>query len=395
MKDWASDRVKGMGGYAFDEVDQRVAALKKEGVKPIDFGVGDPTDDTPAVVRAACKKAVDKRKNSGYPSYVGCEEYRQTIAQWTKKRFGVSLDAGKEISSTVGAKEGVFNLHEGFVNPGDYVISPNPGYPPYERGTRFAEGKSWFYPLLQENDYLPRLSEIPSEVVKKAKILWINYPNNPTGAVATREFFKEAVDFGKDNQVIVASDECYTEIYFGEKPLSILQFAREGVISVQSLSKRSNMTCYRVGWMAGDESIVSVFKKVKTNVDSGTATFIQDAATAALKDEQHVAKMRALYHKKRDVLVSALKKAGMPDCTPPATLYLWQRAPQGMTGLDFALRLLQKDLGLVTTPGAWIARESNGLNPGKDFVRFALVPSLAECRQAAEKIRDALAKPKR
>ncbi len=388
MADWASNRVKSIGGYAFDEVEKKVAALKKEGMKPIDFGVGDPTDDTPAVVRAACKKAVDKRKNSGYPSYVGCEEYRQTIAQWTKKRFGVSLDAGKEIASNVGAKEGVFNLHEGFVNPGDYVISPNPGYPPYERGTLFAEGKSWFYPLLQKNDYLPKLSEIPAEVVTKAKILWINYPNNPTGAVATREFLKEAVDFGKDHHLIVAADECYTEIYYGEKPLSILQFAREGVIAVQSLSKRSNMTGYRVGWMAGDENLISVFKKVKTNIDSGTATFIQDAAAAALKDEKHVAKMRALYRKKRDLMVGALKKAGMPDCTPPATLYIWQHAPEGMSGLDFALRLLQKDLGLVTTPGAWISKDFNGMNPGQHYARFALVPSLAECKKAATKIRE-------
>ena len=274
------------------------------------------------------------------------------------------------------------------MNPGDYVISPNPGYPPYERGTLFAEGRSWLYPLLEENDYLPKLSEIPPEVVKKAKILWINYPNNPTAATAPRAFYKEAVDFGKDHDLIVASDECYTEIYFGEKPLSILQFAREGVIAVQSLSKRSNMTCYRVGWMAGDESIISVFKKVKTNIDSGTATFIQDAASAALRDEKHVAKMRALYCKKRDLMVAALKKAGLPDCTPPATLYLWQRAPQGMSGVDFALRLLQKDLALVTTPGAWISKDFNGQNPGQQYVRFALVPGLAECRKAAEKIKE-------
>jgi LL-diaminopimelate aminotransferase len=325
--------------------------------------------------------------DSGYPSYIGTLDYRETIAKWTKQRFNVSLDPATEIASTIGAKEAVFNLHEGFVNPGDYVIMPNPGYPPYQRGTLFAEGKSHFYPLLKENDFLPDLEKIPSDVVKKAKLMWINYPSNPTGVMITKEKLKEVIDFGKDNNIIIGSDECYTEIYYGEKPLSILELAKEGVFAIQSLSKRSAMTGYRIGWLAGDSNIVDIFKKVKTNIDSGTATFIQDAASAALLDEKHVEEFRDMYKKKRDIVCDALTSIGLEDCTPSATLYIWQKTPSGMSSVDFAKNLLDKDVAIVTTPGAWISDEVDGLNPGEGYVRFALVPTLTDCKSAAEKIK--------
>ena len=184
----------------------------------------------------------------------------QTSADWTNKRFDVILNSAPEIPYTIGAKEAVFNFHEGVVNPGDSVIMPNPGYPPYERGTLFAEGKPYFYPLLKENDFLPELDKIPKDVVKKAKLLWINYPNNPTGATITKEKLKEIIDFGKDNNIIIGSDECYSEIYFEDKPISILELTKEGVFAVQSLSKRSAMTTYRVGWLAGDERVIDIKK---------------------------------------------------------------------------------------------------------------------------------------
>ena len=262
----------------------------------------------------------------------------------------------------------------------------NPGYPPYERGTLFAEGKSYFAPLLKENNFIIDFSRIPKDIVKKAKILWINYPNNPTGAVATDEFFKEAVDFCQDNNIILASDECYTEIYFGKKPKSILEFAKEGAISFQSFSKRSAMTCYRLGWVAGDENIISGFKKLKTNIDSGTATFIQDAGIAALNDEKHVQMMIKDYKEKRDIMVEALTSAGLDDCTPDATLYIWQKVPDKKDSVGFAKKLLAKNIAVVVTPGKWISKEVNGTNPGENYVRFALVPTLDECRLAAERI---------
>ena len=382
----ASDRLNGISSYAFADVDNEVAKLKQAGFSPIDFGVGDPKEPTPDIVRAQIKKAVDARKSSGYPSYIGTEEYRSEIARWSKKRFGVSLDHQKEITSTIGSKEAVFNFPNAFMNPGDYAIMPNPGYPPYERGTLFSQGKSYFLPLLKENGFLMDIGKIPREVRKKTKILWINYPNNPTGAVCSDEFFKEVIDFGHDNGIIIASDECYTELYFDKKPRSILEFTKEGVVAFYSLSKRSAMTSYRIGWVSGDEGIISLFKKLKTNIDSGTPTFIQDAAIAALKDEKHVKKMRGDYLQKRDLMVVSLKSIGLEDCTPCATIYIWQKTPKNTSSVEFAKKLLQKDIAVVVTPGAWISTTFNDLNPGENYVRFALVPTIEECTVAAERI---------
>jgi len=387
MKIEPSNRVKSIGSYAFADVDNEVKKLIKLGITPIDFGVGDPKDPTPGLIRNYAKRAIDKRKDSGYPSYIGSLDYRETVAKWVKKRFNVDLDPATEVASTIGAKEAVFNFPEGVVNPGDIVIMPNPGYPPYERGTLFAEGKAYFYPLLKENGFLPDLSKIPSDVCKKAKLMWINYPSNPTGAMISREKLQEIIDFGRKNDIIIGSDECYTEIYFGEKPLSILELSKEGVFAIQSLSKRSAMTTYRIGWIAGDSRIVDIFKKVKTNIDSGTATFIQDAACAALLDEKHVEEFRDSYKKKRDILIDALTSIGLEDCTPEGAMYIWQKVPSGMSSVEFAKKLLDKDIAIVTTPGAWISNEVDSVNPGEGYVRFALVPSISECKMAAEKIR--------
>ena len=390
MKIQISQKLAGIPNYAFAEVDNEFAKLKAAGITPIDFGVGDPKEPTPETVRKALKKAVDLRKSSGYPSYNGSEEYRQEVAKWSRKRFGVELDYAKEISSTIGAKEAVFNFPQAFLNQGDYVISPNPGYPPYEKGTLFAGGRTYFAPLLKENNFLMDLDSIPKDIAKKSKILWINYPNNPTGAVATEEFLKEVIDFGHDNNVIIASDECYSEIYFDEKPQSILEYSKEGVVVFQSLSKRSAMTGYRVGWVVGDENIISAFKKLKPNIDSGTPTFIQDAAIAALQDEKHVEKMRNDYKAKRDILIDAFVSIGLEDCTPAGTLYIWQKTPDKVDSVEFAKKLLKKEIAIVVTPGAWISNNFNGLNPGNNYVRFALVPTIEETREAAKRIMEHL-----
>ena len=384
----ASRRVRSIGGYAFDEVDKEVSRLRAAGITPTDFGVGDPTVPTPKLIREACQRGIDARATSGYPSYVGAAEYRAAIAAWYERRFGVSLDPATEITSTIGAKEAVFHVAEGFVDPGDVVIAPSPGYPPYTRGTLFAEGTLWYYPLLSENGFLPNFAKIPAEVAKAAKIFWLNYPQNPTGACAPARVFEEAVRFCRDHDILLASDEAYTEIFFEEAPHSALQFGREGVVIFHSLSKRSAMTGYRVGFVAGDKDAVAVFKKVKTNIDSGTPTFIQDAAIAALSDETHVAQMRDEYRQKRDILCDALTSIGLPRCAPAGTLYVWQRVPQGMTSVAFAKRLLAPETALVTTPGSWISDVCDGgLNPGEGYVRFALVPSLEETQAAAAKIR--------
>ena len=387
MRNRAAKRLTAIGAYAFEEVDKKVEELKARGVRPIDFGVGDPTTPTPAFIRRAAAEALEARRSSGYPSYVGSLEFRQAVAAWAQRRFGVALDPASEISSTIGSKEAVFNFHEGVVDPGDIVLCPSPGYPPYSRGTLFAEGRPYQLPLSSGSGFRVDFASIPEKVAKRAKVLWLNYPNSPSGAVADEAFYREALAFARTRGIIVASDEAYSEIYFGAPPVSCLNVAKEGVLVFQSLSKRSAMTGYRIGWVMGDPELVAIFRKTKTNIDSGTPTFLQDAAVAALGEEEHVEGFRREYRAKRDLLCAALVKAGLPDCTPASTLYVWQRVPKGMSSVQFATFLLDEKLAIVTTPGSWIAEPTaDGKNPGEGYVRFALVPSIEDTRLAAERL---------
>jgi LL-diaminopimelate aminotransferase len=386
-----SRRLAAIGGYAFDEVGRRVEALKARGIRPVDFGVGDPTVPTPAFAREALKRAVDARATSGYPDYQGDPSFREAAAAWMKRRFGAALDPATEICATIGSKEAVFHIHEALVDPGEVVLCPSPGYPPYKRGTAFAEGTPWFYPLSKSNGFLPDLDAIPADVAAKARAIWVCYPNSPTGAVADEAFYRRLLAWADRHGVTVLSDEAYTEIWFGRSaPPSILSVRKEGVLAFFSMSKRSAMTGWRVGWVAGDARLVSLFRKVKTNVDSGTATFVQDGAAAALSDETHVGAFRREYREKRDVLVAALVRAGLPDCTPESTLYVWQRTPKGTSGVEFAQRLLDPAIAVVCTPGEWLSDPvADGTNPGAGHVRFALVPSLEDTKRAAERIASA------
>lgn len=383
-----SQRLQTLGAYAFAEVDREVEKLRAANIPVIDFGVGDPTVPTPEIVREATKRAVDRRASSGYPSYIGAKELRVALSVYCKKRYGVTVDPESEITSTAGSKEAIFHVHEGLLNPGDVVLMPSPGYPPYSRGTKFAEGIPYYYPLRRENGFLPDLKSFPKEVLRKAKAIWVNYPNSPTGAVAPDSFYRDLIAFGESNGIALLSDEAYTEIYFTEKPpRSLLEFGKDGVLVFNSFSKRSAMTGYRVGWAMGDARLIACLRKVKTNLDSGTPTFIQDGAIAALSDETHVAQMREDYRRKRDTLIAALRKAGLPDCTPASTLYVWQAVPQGMSSADFAKRLLDPKVAIVTTPGAWLGEKlEDGSNPSEGFVRFALVPSQEEVEEAARRL---------
>lgn len=385
-----SNKLSSLTPYAFAEIDRKVARLKEEGIHVIDFGVGDPTEPPPKIAREAIKKCVDLRATEGYPSYIGSRDFRRAIADWTRRRFAIQLSVETEICASVGSKEAVFNFPKAFIDPGDVVLVPNPGYPPYSRGALFAGADVFFMNILPENGFLPDLDSIPEDVRERARIMWINYPNNPTGAVAPREFFEKAISFGHKNDIIIASDEAYSENYYGDPPHSILEFERDGVAVFHSLSKRSCMTGYRVGWVAGDSQIIDAFKRLKTNIDSGTPTFIQDAAVAALSDEVHVEGMRELYRKKRDVIVDAFVGAGISESRPDATLYIWQRVPEGFDSVSFAERLLQPDIAVVVTPGTLISEETPCGNPGEGFVRLALVPSLEECELAAARIREYL-----
>ncbi|MGQ0614358.1 MAG: aminotransferase class I/II-fold pyridoxal phosphate-dependent enzyme [Planctomycetaceae bacterium] len=383
-------RVRTLPAYPFAVIDEKVRALKEAGASPIDFGVGDPTLPTPALVRERGRAAMDERAASGYPSYIGDASYREAVAAWMHRRFGVSLNSATEITSTIGSKEGIFHFPLAFVNPGDVVLCPAPGYPPYARGTSFAGGTPYFLPLRRETGFLPDLDAIPEELAARARILWLNYPNSPSGAIAPASFLERAAAWGRARGILVVNDEAYTELYFGPAaPRSILEFGLEGVVSFQSMSKRSAMTGWRVGWTAGDASAIAAFRKVKTNIDSGTPTFLQDAAVAALADETHVAEARQAYRRKRDLLADTFVAMGLPDCRPAAAIYLWQRLPPGVRSVEFAERLLEREIAVVCTPGAWLSDAcADGTNPGEGHVRFALVPSFEETREACARLRE-------
>jgi LL-diaminopimelate aminotransferase len=383
--------IKNLKSFAFDDIEEMFQNLKKQGVTPIDFGIGDPKDETPEFIREVAKKSIDKNATRGYPLYDGTIEYRKSISNWYKKRFNVAIDENKEICPAIGAKEIVFNLPNAFIEPGDYVLIPNPGYPPYLKGTLFARGIPYFLNLTKENNFLPNFEEIPNEILKKSKILWLNYPNSPTGKIASIKFLEKAVQFAKLNNLILINDECYSELYYDKKPNSILEITKEGVLSINSLSKRSLMTGWRVAWIAGDSNLISSIKKLKTNIDSGIPYFIQDAAIAALEDENHIEEQRKKITIKKEIITKAFKDAGFEESLPDGTFYIWQKLPENITGSKLAKKLLEKEYGIVVTPGEMLSEEINGFNPGKYYIRIALVPSIEECKIAAEKITKAIA----
>jgi LL-diaminopimelate aminotransferase len=383
----ASERLNRIPKYAFAEINAKVAELKAAGVTPIDFGVGDPSEPTPDFVIEALGEAAKKHARSGYPNYTGSDYFKEECAGYMERTFGVKLDPATEICSNIGSKEAVFNFPEGFVNPGDVVICPSPGYPPYKTGTIFAEGVPYYAPLLEENDFMLDYEAIPEDVAAKAKIIWINYPNSPTGAVATREYYEGLIAWANANDIIIAADEgCYIDVYFGERPLSILEVGREGVVVFYSLSKRNNMTGYRVGFVAGDPKVIDIYKRLKTNIDSGTANFVQDAAVAAMRDTDHVEIMRKLYMEKGTMLIEALTEMGLETKAPEATFYIWQKVPG--SDVEFAKKLLDPAIGIVVTPGSLISDEcTGGVNPGAGYVRFALMPTMEEIKIACDKLK--------
>lgn len=389
----ASERLNRIPKYAFAEINAAKDRLKESGVKVIDFGVGDPSSPTPDFVIKELQEAAVRHAGTGYPDYTGAMSYLEACARYMKRRFGVELDPKTEISSSIGSKEAVFNFPEAFVNPGDIVICPSPGYPPYKTGTIFAEADPYYAPLLESNNFLIDFDSIPQEVTARAKIMWINYPNSPTGALAPREYYERLIEWAHKHEIIIAADEgCYIDIFFEDKPMSILEVAREGIAVFYSLSKRNNMTGYRAGFVAGDAKVIEIFKRLKTNIDSGTPNFVQDAAIAALDDDAHQEEMCALYEQKRAILKDALTSIGLEWKGSAGTFYIWQRVPEGMSDVDFAKKLLDPEIGIVVTPGSLISDpcempDGQMINPGEGYVRFALMPTIEEMHEAAERLK--------
>ena len=365
-----SDRVKNIPPYLFAEIDRAIEKKRAQGVDVISFGIGDPDMPTPENIILRLNKAADDPENHRYPSYAGMLSFREAAAAWYKKRFGVSLDAQNEVLALIGSKEGIAHIPLAFVNPGDVVLLSDPGYPVYRIGTILADGIPVEMPLLEENGFLPDYSAIPKEAVKKAKLMFINYPNNPTAAVADRKFFKETVSFAKENDIILCHDAPYSEVAFdGYKAPSMLEIpgAKEVGIEFHSLSKTYNMTGWRIGFAVGNPEVISGLGKIKENVDSGVFQAVQEAGIEALSGPQDsIVKNMLVFQERRDIMVDGLNDLGLDVKKPKATFYLWFSMPKKYkSSVKFAADLLDRT-GIVMTPGVGFGKYGEG------YVRCAL-----------------------
>jgi len=379
-----AERLKKLPPYLFKAIDEKKAEVRAKGVDIIDLGVGDPDIPTPQHIVEELKRAADDPANHRYPSYSGMKEFRETVAQWYKRRFGVDLDPDNEVVSLIGSKEGIAHFPLAFVNPGDVVLVPSPAYPVYGISTLFAGGEAYIVTLREENDFLPNLAAIPPEILKRAKVMFINYPNNPTSAVADRSFFQEVVEFAKKNRIIVCHDAAYTEVAFdGYQPPSFLEVegAKDVGVEFHSLSKTYNMTGWRIGFAVGNKEAIGGLGAIKTNIDSGAFQAVQLAAIKALRGPQDcVAQMRKIYQERRDVMVEGLMGAGFEVRKPKATFYLWVKVPDGYTSAEITTRLIE-ETGVVVTPG-------NGFGEaGEGYFRIALTQDKDRLKEAVERIR--------
>lgn len=362
-------RVDSLPPYLFAEISKKIAEKRAQGVDVISFGIGDPDLPTPDYLLDVLATASRDPANHRYPESEGLPELHEAIAKWYGTRFGVKLDPKTEVLPLIGSKEGIGHIALCFIDPGDVALVPDPGYPVYGVGTLLAGGEPYYLPLTDENDFLPDFDAVPEAIARKAKVLWLNYPNNPTGAVADLEFFERAVAFARKYDVAVLHDGPYSEVAFdGHRPVSFLEAngAKDVGIEFHSLSKSYNMTGWRIGMAVGNAEIIDALMRVKSNLDSGIPQAIQRMAIAALEGPQDViAEHNAIYERRRDRLVAALTKLGLRLRAPKASLYLWARVPEGMTSVQFATRLLD-EAGVVVTPGI-------GYGPtGEGYVRLSI-----------------------
>ncbi|HLC28581.1 MAG TPA: LL-diaminopimelate aminotransferase [Dehalococcoidia bacterium] len=364
-----ANRIEQLPAYLFAEISRKIAQKRSQGVDVISFAIGDPDMPTPEHILDALVEASRDPANHRYPESEGLLELREAIARWYARRFGVELDPQREVLPLIGSKEGIGHIALCFIDPGDVALVPDPGYPVYAVGAALAGGEPYYLPLTEENDFLPDLDAVPEEVARRAKILWLNYPNNPTGAVADLEFFDRAVALARRYDLAILHDGPYSEVTFdGYRPVSFLQAegALQTGIEFHSLSKSYNMTGWRIGMAAGNATIIDALMRVKSNLDSGIPQAIQRMAIAALDGSQEcVEEHNQVYQRRRDRLVGALLKLGLRLRPPKASLYLWARVPEGATSVEFATQLLD-EAGVVVTPGV-------GYGPtGEGFVRLSL-----------------------
>jgi len=379
-----SKKIQALPPYLFLEIDKAKRKARAEGRDIIDFGVGDPDQPTPQFIIDALSQAAQDPANHRYALDQGMPVLRSAISGWYKRRFSVNLNPDTEILPLIGSKEGIAHFPLAFLNPGDLSLVPDPCYPPYKGGTILAGGKPYLMPLLESNAFFPDLNKIPFIARKKAKIIFVNYPNNPTNACAGDDFYKRLIEFAVKNKIIIISDLAYSEMaYDGYKPSSLLEFpgAREVTIEFHSLSKTFNMTGWRIGWASGNPQLISALAKVKSNIDSGIFSAVQLAGVAALDGPQDYLKsMCQLYQERRDILCAGLNALGWKAIKPKATFYVWIKIPPKEGSLSFAGRLL-KDADIVATPGVGFGKYGEG------YIRMALTVPGERIKEALERLK--------
>lgn len=381
--DWISpaDRLKALPPYVFARLDELKARAREQGLDLIDLGMGNPDGSAPQPAIEAAIAALQNPANHGYPPFEGTASFRRAITTWYKRRYGVDLDSDSEALPLLGSKEGLTHLALAYINPGDLVLVPSPAYPPHFRGPVIAGGKVHTLILKPENDWLIDLAAIPDSVAEQAKILYFNYPSNPTGATAPREFFEEVVAFARRYQILLVHDLCYAELAFdGYQPTSLLEIdgAKEIGVEFHTMSKTYNMAGWRVGFVVGNRHVIQGLRTLKTNLDYGIFAALQSAAQTALQlPDDYLHSVQERYRKRRDFLVEGLAELGWNVAKPKAAMYLWVPCPPGEGSTDFALNVLQKT-GVVVTPG-------NAFGPGGEgYVRVSLI---ADCDRLAEALR--------
>jgi len=379
-------RIKTLPPYLFAAIDKMKQAAIARGVDIINLGIGDPDLPTPAPIIESLAQAAKNPKHHQYPSYEGMLSFRKAVADWYQRRFGVKLDAADEALTLIGSKEGIGHIHLAFVDPGDVVLVPSPGYPVYPVGTSFCGGVSHLMPLTKANGFLPDLNAIPKEVARKAKLMWLNSPNNPTSVVMTKEYFTRVVAFAQEHQIIVCHDAAYSEIYYdGQRPASFMEVdgAKDVGVEFHSLSKTYNMTGWRLGFAVGHKEVLAGLGKVKSNLDSGVFEAVQAAGITALGlDDAVTNTIRKTYQERRDTLIPGLKQLALEVDAPPAAFYVWVAVPKGYTSASFTAHLLEK-AGIVTTPG-------NGFGaPGEGYIRMTVCTSKDRLAEAVDRIKQA------
>lgn len=381
-----SERLEKIPPYLFAEIDRKIAEAKEKGVDIISLGIGDPDKPTIPTVVEEMHKAIDNPANHDYPPYDGTKQFKEATAKWLKRRFGVDVDSKTEVLAHIGSKEAIAHVFFAFVDAGDYTLIPDPGYPVYKNATIFAGGTPYSMPLLEENGYLPDFDKIPEDVAKKSKLMFLNYPNNPTAAVCDLDFLKKAVDFCKKYDILLCYDQAYCEMtYEGYVAPSVLQVegGKDVALEFYSHSKSYNMTGWRVGFVAGNAQAIKALGTIKNNIDSGTFKAVQQAASVAYDaPKEQIEKLNKMYEERKHVMENGLRELGWNIKPSKATFYLWLPVPKGFTSEEFVTVMLEK-AGVVVPPG-------NGYGTyGEGYFRIALTKDVETIKKALQKMKDA------